>query len=221
MNEIISNVAFIADGMSANLLISVVSAVFALVIGTVLAAMRVSPVPVLRALGKVYVDILRNTPLTLVLLFCGLGIGDTLRVQFSEQPQTNGFWIATMGLSAYTAAFVCETLRSGVNTIPMGQAEAARSIGLTFGQTLREVVLPQAVRSTIPPLINVLIALTKNTSVAAGFATVELIGVGRRLSTANAGDPWVLVGVAAFYLVITIPAGLLASALERRVAFAR
>jgi glutamate transport system permease protein len=93
---------------------------------------------------------------------------------------------------------------------------------LTFGQTLSQVVLPQAVRSVIPPLINVFVALTKNTSVAAGFAVVELTGTGRRLSLANPGQSvWVLVGVAAFYLLITVPSGIAAGIVERKVAFSR
>lgn len=222
MNEIISNVAFIADGMSANLLISVVSAVFALVIGTVLAAMRVSPVPVLRALGKVYVDILRNTPLTLVLLFCGLGIGDTLRVQFSEQPQTNGFWIATMGLSAYTAAFVCETLRSGVNTIPMGQAEAARSIGLTFFQSLRHIILPQAFRAVIAPLGSIMIALIKNSTLAfvAGYAEAALM-MRDRIDEVGANPVPLFIGFAIGFMVLTLPTGYFFGWLSKRLAVVR
>ena len=129
---------------------------------------------------------------------------------------------AIVGLSAYTSAFVCEAVRSGINSVGLGPAEAARAIGLTFGQTLSMVILPQAVRTVIPPLINVFIALAKNTSVASGFATVELMAVGRRVVTANpAGGLWALVGVALFYLLITIPLGLVAGVVERKVAFAR
>ncbi|HMO12180.1 MAG TPA: ABC transporter permease subunit, partial [Actinotalea sp.] len=125
-------------------------------------------------------------------------------------------------LSAYTSAFVAEAVRSGINSVGIGQAEAARSIGLTFGQTLGTVILPQAVRSVVPPLINVFIALTKNTSVAAGFGVIELAAWGRRLTTANpAAGLWPLIGVAVAYLVITIPAGVLAGAVERKVAFTR
>ena len=133
-----------------------------------------------------------------------------------------GFWTAVVCLALYTSAFVAEAVRSGINSVAVGQAEAARAIGLTFGQTLGAVVLPQALRSVVPPLINVLIALTKNTSVAAGFAVVELVATGRRLGATNAADgTWVLVGVALCFLPITVPLGLLASRVERRVAFVR
>jgi glutamate transport system permease protein len=129
---------------------------------------------------------------------------------------------AVVALSVYTAAFVCEAVRSGVNSVGVGQAEAARSIGLTFGQSLRHIILPQAFRTVIPPLINIFIALTKNTSVAGGFFVAELFNVGRRLSNSLSDQvAWVLLGVALFYLLITIPAGALAGWAERKAAFAR
>lgn len=215
MDVIADSMSTYLDGFVVTLRLTAYSAVAAMALGLVMAALRVSPLRSLRLVAAVYVEVLRNTPLTLVFFFMVL-----VAPQFGILPPL-GFWTAVVCLGLYTSAFVAEAVRSGINGVGVGQAEAARSIGLTFGQSLREIVVPQAVRSTVPPLINVLIALTKNTSVAAGFALVELVGTGRRLSTANAGDPWVLVGVAAFYLVITIPAGLLATALERKVAFAR
>ena len=125
-------------------------------------------------------------------------------------------------MSLYTGAFVCEAVRSGVNSVGVGQAEAARAIGLTFTQTLSQVVLPQALRTVVPPLINIFIALTKNTSVAVGFFVTELMAVGIRLTNRHPADSVViLIGIAVFYLLITVPSGILAARLERRVAFAR
>ena len=115
---------------------------------------------------------------------------------------------AVIALTLYTAAFVCEAVRSGINCVGVGQAEAARAIGLTFGQTLRLVVLPQALRTVVPPLINVFIALTKNTSIAVGFFVAELIGVGIAADQPTRRRRVViLLGIAVFYLLITIPAG--------------
>jgi len=203
-------------GFRTTLLLTVVSGLIALVVGLVLAGFRVSPLTPLRALATGYVELLRNTPLTLVFFFLAF-----VAPQFGVLAPL-GYWTAVICLSAYTAAFVSEAVRSGINSVGIGQSEAARAIGLTFGQTLSVVVLPQAVRSVIPPLINVFIALTKNTSVAAGFAVVELTASGRRLALSNPADTlWVLVGVAICYLLITIPAGLLAGVVERKVAFAR
>src|SRR5690554_4947837 len=163
-----------------------------------------------------YVELMRNTPLTLV--FFGMVL---VAPQFGIIPPL-GFWTAVLCLTLYTSAFVSEALRSGINSVGVGQAEAARAIGLTFGQSLWLVILPQAVRTVIPPLINVIIALAKNTSVAAGFAVVELVATGRRLSQPNPADTvWILAGIAVFYLLLTIPMGMIAGAVERKVAFSR
>ena len=216
MGVIWDNFPAYVTGFGVTLQLTLCSAALALIIGLVLAALRVSPVGSLRVAAELWVEALRNTPLTLVFFFW-VFVAPVFGVITPL-----GFWTAVLCLSAYTSAFVSEAIRSGINSVGIGQAEAARAIGLTFGQSLTNVILPQAVRSVIPPLINVFIALAKNTSVAAGFGVVELMGTGRRLGTANAADGlWVLVGVALFYLAITIPAGLLAGALERRVAFSR
>ena len=216
MDVVVDNVPTYLQGFFLTLRLTAYAGAASLVIGLLIASLRVAPLKPLRVAAATYVELLRNTPLTLVFFFMYF-----VFPQFSVLPPVPFFWTAVVCLTLYTAAFVAEALRSGINSVGIGQAEAARAVGLTFGQTLAHVVLPQAVRSVVPPLINVLIALIKNTSVAAGFAVVELIGVGRRLSTANAGDPWIWVGVAAFYLAITIPAGLLAARVERKVAFAR
>ena len=179
-------------------------------IGTLVAALRISPVPALRGFATVYTEVLRNTPLTLVLFFCAFVLPQLgVRLDY--------MLAAIVGLTLYTSPFVAEAVRSGINGVPVGQAEAARAIGLRFGQTLGLVVLPQAIRMVIPPLINVLIALTKNTSVAAGFAVLELVAVSRQVIQLN-GDATItiLVAVAVFYLVITVPLGQAANALERR-----
>lgn len=216
MDVIIDNAPAYLSGFLTTLQLTVVAGVLALVWGLILASLRVSPLAPLRIFATVYVELLRNTPLTLVFFFLAF-----VAPQFGVIPPL-GFWTAVIALFAYTSAFVCEAVRSGINSVGLGQAEAARAIGLTFGQTLSLVILPQAVRTVIPPLINVFIALAKNTSVASGFATVELMGAGRRLTTSNPSDTlWVLAGVALFYLLITIPAGIIAGVVERKVAFAR
>jgi glutamate transport system permease protein len=215
VDAVIDNLPLYWDGFQMTLRLTLVSAAVALVLGTLLGAFRVSPVPTLRGFGTVYVELLRNTPLTLVfffMVFVAPQIGVKLPFETS----------AYVALSLYTAAFVCEAVRSGVNSVGVGQAEAARAIGLTFTQTMAEVVLPQALRTVVPPLINIFIALTKNTSVAVGFFVTELMAVGVRLANRHPADVIeVLLGVAVFYLAITIPAGILAGHLERRVAFAR
>ena len=127
--------------------------------------MRVSPVPLMRGFGTAYVNIVRNIPLTVIIVFTSLGLYQTLGITLgADDFEDINFRLAVLGLIAYTAAFVCEALRSGINTVPVGQAEAARALGLSFTQVLRLIVLPQAFRSVVGPLANVLIALTKNTT---------------------------------------------------------
>lgn len=216
MDVIIENLPLYWNGFLRTLFLSAVSGVIALVVGTLLAAARVSPVAALRGFSMAYVEIVRNTPLTIAFFFSAIVL-PRLGVTFQQ------FEVAAIiALSTYTAAFVAEAVRSGVNSVPVGQAEAARSIGMTFNQVLSLIILPQALRTVIPPLINILIALVKNSSIAGAFFVLELFGYGRQLANAN-GDQvmWVLMGVAFFYLLMTVPLGVLASTVERKVAIAR
>lgn len=215
MDAVIENLPRYLSGFLLTLQLLLVSGVAAFIIGTLIAAMRISPVASLRGFATVYTELVRNTPLTLILFFCAF-ILPYFGVDLSY------LVFAMIGLSVYTSPFVAEALRSGINGVPIGQAEAARSLGLGFGQSVSLVILPQAFRMTIPPLINVLIALTKNTSVAGGFFVAELFTIGKELANAN-GDAVIaiLLGVATFYLIITIPLGLLAGRIEKRVAVRR
>lgn len=215
MNAIIENLPAFVGGFLMTLRLLVVSGAGALVLGTFVATLRISPVPALRGFATVYTEIVRNTPLTLVLFFTAIVLPQLgTRLDFVTA--------ATVGLTVYTSPFVAEAIRSGINGVAVGQAEAARAIGLGFRQTVGLIILPQAIRMVIPPLINVLIALTKNTSVAAGFSVLELVAVSRQVIQFNGNATIsILVAVALFYLVITVPLGQVANALERRAVVAR
>ncbi|MFD8196152.1 amino acid ABC transporter permease [Streptomyces wuyuanensis] len=202
--------------------LTVYSAIGSLIWGTLLAGMRVSPVPLMRAVGTAYVNVVRNIPLTVVILFTSLGLYSTLNVALGGD-DINGinFRLAVLGLIAYTAAFVCEALRSGINTVPVGQAEAARALGLSFTQVLTLIVLPQAFRSVVNPLANVLIALTKNTTVASviGVAEASLL-MKEWIETYAALIP--IVAVFAFgFICLTLPTGLLLGWVSKKVAVKR
>ncbi|PWI15065.1 glutamate ABC transporter permease [Streptomyces sp. Act143] len=198
------------------------SGIGSLVWGTLLAAMRVSPVPLMRGFGTAYVNIVRNIPLTVIILFCSLGLADIFHVTLGAADfKIQGFRLAILGFTAYTAAFVCEALRSGINTVPMGQAEAARAIGLNFTQTLRLIVLPQAFRAVIGPLANVLIALTKNTTVAAAIGVAEAAYLMKEMIE-NEAQTLLIGGVFAFgFVVLTLPTGLFLGWLSKRLAVKR
>ena len=206
--------------------LTVFSAVGALILGTVLAAMRLSPVPMLNWLGTTYVNIVRNTPLTLIILFCSFGLAQTLGITLVDSQsvtsiEDSNFRLAVLGLTVYTAAFVCETVRSGVNTVPLGQAEAARSLGLTFGQNLRMVLLPQAFRAVIIPLGSVLIALTKNTTIASAIGVAEAALLMKEMIENTAALLVVGTVFALGFVILTLPMGLLFGWLGKRLAVAR
>ncbi|GAB2469054.1 glutamate transport system permease protein [Conyzicola lurida] len=215
MDAIIENLPTFLSGFGKTLGLLGLSGSLALVLGVVVAAMRISPVGSLRGFAAFYTEIVRNTPLTLVLFFCAVVL-PYLGVRLDY------FVFAVAGLTVYTSPFFAEAIRSGVNGVPIGQAEAARSLGFGFGQTLRLIVLPQAIRMVVPPLINVFIALTKNTSVAGGFFVIELFASASVVINVR-GDEVIaiLLAVAAFYLVVTIPLGLIAGQVEKRVAILR
>jgi glutamate transport system permease protein len=212
---LIDNFSLLWDAFLTTLSLSLLAGLLALVLGTLLAAARVSPIPPLRGLATFYVETFRNTPLTVVFFFLIFGLP---QIDFI----LDFFTGAVLSLGLYTAAFVCEAVRSGINAVSAGQAEASRAIGLTFGQSLREVVLPQAFRTVVPPLGNVFIAMVKNSSIAAGFATSELSSLLPRLVNADAGQlTAVLLGVVIAYMLITLPLAFGVHRLERRVAILR
>ncbi|WP_084076796.1 amino acid ABC transporter permease [Demequina sp. NBRC 110057] len=217
MGALIDNADLVLQGFGATLWVSLASGVLAFVWGVTLAAFRVSPVGPLRTFASGYVNVVRNTPLTLLFVFLVAAAPSLLGLKVPL-----GMPMAILALTLYTATFVCEAIRSGINSVGVGQAEAARSVGLTFIQTLTQVVLPQAFRSVLPPMINVYIAHIKNSSVAAAFAVTDLVAVANRLSYGNPADVvGIFAGVGLCYLVITVPLSVTAERLESRVAVAR
>jgi len=200
----------ILDGFWNTIQLLVVSGLIALVVGTLVAVARVSPVPILRSVGTTYVTLFRNTPLLVLILITYYGLPE-IGIDF-------GFFIQiTMAMGLYTASFVTEAIRAGVNGIGLGQAEAARSIGMPFGMTMTQVILPQAFRFVVPPLASVFIALTKNTSLAAVFgiadATFRMKGLTRDYATEQIQ---IFIGIALGYIIIVEVISFAASRFERR-----
>src|SRR4051812_27276360 len=203
------------DGFLGTLSLTAASAALALVLGIIMAGFRVSPIPPLRAFGTAWVTLLRNTPLTLLFLIAFFVVP---QIFF---PGTSPFVLAMLALGCYTSSFVCEAVRSGINTVPLGQAEAARSLGMTFAQTLRLIVLPQATRTVIPPMSSIFIALTKNSAIAGAFSVSELFGFSKLLSDKGYAIGWIFLWVALAYLVITFSISGAFRLLERRMEVAR
>ncbi|MFB7665608.1 amino acid ABC transporter permease [Kitasatospora sp. NPDC056138] len=208
------NFALFRAGFLQTVELSALSALLALLIGTLLAAFRVSPVPALRAFGTVWVNAFRNTPLTLLFFAVAFGL-PRLDVHFSS------FVFAVLALGLYTASFVCEVLRSGINTVPLGQAEAARSLGMNFGQTLGLIVLPQAARSVLGPMSSVFIALPRNSAVAGAFSVSELFSTQQTLTERGYNIFAIFFWLAAAYLSISALVAVIFRLLENRLAVAR
>ena len=198
-------------------------ALFALVIGTVLALMRISPIASLRWAGATYVNVFRNTPLTIIMTFLVLAVWTQLQVSLAADFNSNFFRLAVIGLAVYHAAFVCESIRSGVNTVPLGQAEAARAIGLSFLPAAQLVILPQAFRGAIAPLGNTLIALLKNSTVAAAASVSwETASTMKTMLEFNANYRWEIFALFAIgYVILVIPIGVLTTWLSQRLAVKR
>lgn len=214
MNVVTDNLDVFLEGMGRTVELSVLSFLFAFIVGVIVAALRVSPVPPLRWASATYVELLRNTPL-LVLMFIVVFAFPSIGFTWSY------FLSAVVVLSAYTATFVGETVRSGINSVSKGQVEAARALGLTFPQVLRLVVMPQALRTVVGPLGGIFIALLKNSGVAVAINVPELTSAANAVGTETARFIPAYLGAAAAYLVLTIPSGFATNWVERKVAIKR
>lgn len=200
-----------------------IAAVLSMIFGTLLCALRVGPVAIMRAAATTYVTLVRNTPLVIVFAFFsfaspmfGLTFG-FLDVHIGQFDFTEAFGAAVVSLTLYTSTFVCEALRSGINAVPLGQAEAARAVGLTFGGTMTQVVLPQALRASVPPLASVQIAMLKNTSVAAAFGILEAVAQMRRFTNNFSSQRTeIFICFALGYIVLVLLLSFAANRLERR-----
>nr|WP_209436362.1 amino acid ABC transporter permease [Kocuria subflava] len=212
----------VASAFWVNIQLTFFAAIGSMLLGTVLALMRVSPITSMRWLGAAYVNIIRNTPLTIILVFLVLGVWSQLQLNLSPDFNKNFFRYAVVGLAIYHAAFVCEAIRSGVNTVPVGQAEAARAIGLGFLPAARLIIFPQALRGAITPLGNTLIALTKNTTVAAAASVTEISALMKSMIEFR---PDVIIAVfltvAIGFVLIVVPVGLLTTWASRKFAVVR
>jgi glutamate transport system permease protein len=214
MDVVLDNLDVFWRGMRTTASLTVLSFAMAMVIGVVVAACRVSPIPPLRAAGALYVESVRNTPLTVLMILFFFGL-TKVGIRYGT------FTTAVIVLGGYTGAFVGEMVRSGINAVSRGQAEAARAIGLTFPQSLRLVILPQALRTVVAPLGGLFVALVKNSSIASIIAVKDLTYLTNQLGNDTARYIPVFLGAAVAYLAITVPSGVFIAWLDRRVAIRR
>jgi len=215
VDVIFGNLDLWGEAVSNTLLIFFGGGVLALVLGLIVGAARVAPVPIARGVGTLYVNLIRNTPLTLVFFFFIFGYPQL------GLPKLSTTVLGILAIGIYTATYVAEVIRAGINTVPVGQAEAARAIGLPFGQVMSLVILPQAFRSVVPPMMSVFIALLKNTTVAAGFSVVELGAIRSYLSERGENALVVLLWVAVIFVALVMLLSWLQRYLENKWRIAR
>ncbi|MFD2613394.1 amino acid ABC transporter permease [Paenibacillus gansuensis] len=199
------------EGFRNTVLSSLLALAGSFVLGTLIAVCRISPWKGLNAFGAAYVEFFRNIPLLLVVYLFFLGLPAAGLV-------LNGFISGTLGLMIYTSAYIAEAIRAGIQAVPSGQTEAARASGLSYGQTMRHVVLPQAIKIVIPPISNQFLNLVKNSSILGVVAGLDLMYFGDIVNSDTYDTVSSYAFVALFYLVLTIPLSWASRSLERRLA---
>jgi polar amino acid transport system permease protein len=216
------NFSFVLEGFGQTLLLSVIGGALSMTWGLVLALLRQSPgrpmTPV-RGLAIAYIDVMRGIPLLLVILLISGSIPfltflpQTLRApDFFGKPDI--FWFGIFALTLTYGAYYAEVYRAGLDGVPYGQTEAARSLGMSHGQSMRHVIVPQAIRRVIPPMLNDFIALMKDTSLVQVIGLVEVVRAGREVQAEHFNSSALTLG-ALMFIVVTIP---LARLVDRLIA---
>lgn len=178
-------VEWLIAGLYTTLKLAGISIALALALGLVIAVLRLSPLPPLRALALGYLEFIRNTPLLVQIFFWYFGAYQVLPTAVNDWLNRGNveFGAAVIALTFYTAAFIAEDIRSGIRAIPREQMEAARAAGFTYLGAMRYIILPQAIRHTVPPLINQFLNLTKNSSLAMTIGVAELTYQARQIES--------------------------------------
>ena len=208
MNVLLQYLPQFESGMLTTIALTLLAFVGALSAGIVVAILRVCGV------GTVYVETLQNIPLLALLVISIFALPEV-------GLQADLFTTAALTIAVYEAAFIAEAIRAGINTVALGQSEAARALGLTFGQSLRFVILPQALRAVIQPIGTLFIALTMNTALAAGVGIVELTAAANQVDLIEAQPIPIYVGAALGYMAIAAVGAFVTGALERRMTIVR
>lgn len=214
MDFFVTSAGPIAEALGTTILLAVTAGIGSIVLGTLITAARISPVPVLRGAAFAYVQFFVNVPLLVLLVLAVFALPDA------------GFLLpltptAIIVLTLYEAAYVAEAVRSGVNTVGRGEIEASRALGFSLGQTLRVLVIPQSLRAAIQPIANVMIALTMNTALAAAIGVVELTSAANKLNLVEAQPILIFTAAGLVYMVLALAIGLTAGRLEKKLRIRR
>jgi polar amino acid transport system permease protein len=216
--EYVKVIRFVTEGLRLTLQVTVISYLIALVVGLLFGLMRVSDNPLFYAASTLYVEVVRGVPLLVIILYVGFVITPRLRDATGGSVDLKGVPSAVGGIAICYAAYMAEIYRGGIESIERGQMEAARSLGMSYMQAMRHVILPQAIRRILPPLGNNFIAMLKDSSLMAVIALPDLLQMGRLYvsRTFRAFEGYNT--VALLYLVMTLFLSLLVRVVERRAA---
>lgn len=205
-----ANLDILLQGLLVTIQVSLLAWLLAMALGFLVALMRVTPNTLSRVFGAAYVEFFRNIPLLVIIFFIFFAL-PSIGVRLS------GFESGVLGLGIYTAAFIGEVIRSGISGVPRGQLEAALASGLSYLQAMRLIVLPQAIRVTIPPLGNQTINLIKNSSLVATVSVFDILGTANLIGSRTFVFSPVYIGAALLYLSLTLPSAAVVNLVERRL----
>ena len=220
MGEVLTseNLIFLLKGAGLSLAMAVLSLLIGLVLGTLGASAKISKNRILRCIGNVYVEIIRGTPMLLQILILFAVVRLIYMEITGERLVMNVFLIGVIAMGINSGAYVTELIRSGINGVDKGQWEACETLGLTRGQTMKLVILPQAFKRIVPPLVSEFVTLIKDSSLVSTIGVVELLKSAQVLggNYADLMSPLIIAGV--MYLIMTLSIAYLARHLERRLA---
>lgn len=212
-----NNYSQLLTGLGTTLSLTLISFAIAMVIGIIFGMMAVAPNKVLRTISAIFVDVVRGIPLMIVAAFIFWGIPNLIESMTGHQSPINDFLAATIALSLNAGAYIAEIVRGGIEAVPKGQMEASRSLGISYGKTMKKVILPQAVRVMLPNFINQFVISLKDTTIVSAIGLVELFQTGKIIIARNYQSFRMYAILAVIYLVMITLLTRLAKRLEKRL----
>lgn len=212
-----NNFLILLKGLALSIGIALCSTIFGTILGIIFAVLKLSKSKILRAIGNIYVELIRGTPMLLQILFFFLGFPVLYKLVFNEVLRVNIYVCGIIAMSINSGAYCAELIRANINAIDKGQFEASKTLGLSEKQTMKYVILPQAFRNLIPPLVSEFITLIKDSSLLGSIGVIELLQSARTIGANYYNYLIPLLMASLYYLIVTILISYLSSKLENRL----
>lgn len=209
--------SMLLGALGKTILLTLLSLIFAMVVGMIFALMNVGKNRFFNCIGTIYVDAVRGVPLIVLAYFIFFGVPQGIKSLGFQDFRLTALQAGTIALAMNCGAYMAEIIRAGIESVDKGQMEASRSLGLSYGKSMRKVVLPQAIRTMIPSIINQFIITLKDTSILSVIGFPELTNIGKTISgnTFKSLQTWAIVGI--MYMVVIITLSRIAKRIERRM----